>query len=71
MGLGDGAVEDGEGVAGFKDVGAHGEAHDAGADPADFGGGWGDGSGGHGVGLEERERRGSVLVGVCVAEERD
>ena len=34
LGFGEGAVEDGEGVAGFDEVGAHGLAHDAGSDPA-------------------------------------
>ena len=34
LGLGGGAVEDGEGVAGTDEVGAHGLAHDARADPA-------------------------------------
>lgn len=39
VGLGGGAVEDGDGVAGGDEVGAHGAAHDACADPADAGGG--------------------------------
>lgn len=34
LGLGSSAVEDGEGVAGPDEVGAHGLAHDARADPA-------------------------------------
>ena len=40
LGFGEGAVEDGEGVAGFDEVGAHGLAHDAGSDPAHTGVGW-------------------------------
>lgn len=34
LGLGLGAGEDGEGVAGVEEVGAHGAAHYASADPA-------------------------------------
>lgn len=62
LGFGEGAVEDGDGVAGFEDVGAHGLAHYAGADPAHSGGGraygvdgGGGGGGGGGHGAVERE----------------
>ncbi|QHO00922.1 uncharacterized protein DS421_13g410500 [Arachis hypogaea] len=51
LGLGRGAVEDGERVAGSYEVGAHGEAHDARTYPAHAGVGWayglGSGGGGH------------------------
>ena len=40
LGFGEGAVEDGEGVASFDEVGAHGSTHDAGSDPAHTGVGW-------------------------------
>ena len=37
LGFGRGAVEDGEGVTGTDEMGAHGLAHNAGADPAQAG----------------------------------
>lgn len=37
LGFGGGAVEDGEGVTGTDEMGAHGLAHYAGADPAQAG----------------------------------
>ena len=43
LGFGEGAVEDGEGVAGFDEMGTHGTTHDACTDPAHAGVGWANG----------------------------
>ena len=76
MGFGEGPGEDGDGVAGVEDVGAHGSTHDPCSEPAHPGLGRAhrlDG-GGHGMNLEEREsttrKIGSGSVAV-LAEDRE